>query len=177
MEGLFDLHRNGLFDILSEGKNNNNTYRYSINRYSIHQLVDRPAGVYSIRGRLLCKALHLLLIAIDINRQVRIPIGQTIGIDRHFHVTVGHSKRYRSTVSDNYYCKNNIFQLLVEEIGLIRQIHTPILIENNSLLYKFILAYLSKQWVSIDKSAYLSKVSIGIHMQYPNTLTFNRHIQ
>ena len=59
MEGLFDfvdatalwkdirftLER-GIYAILSEGNNNNNnTHRYSTNRYSIHQLVDRPTGV------------------------------------------------------------------------------------------------------------------------------------
>ena len=61
---------------------------------------------YSIRGRQLCRALHLLLIAIDIDRPFDIPLDQTIGIDRHFHVAIGQSNRYRSTVRHNY-CKDN----------------------------------------------------------------------
>ena len=72
-------------------------------QYSIHQLVDRPTGVFT---RLLYRALYLLVKAIDIDRQFHIPIGQTIGIDRQFHVPIGHSKRYRLTVGHTY-CKNN----------------------------------------------------------------------
>ena len=64
----------------------------------------------------------------------------------------------------------------MEEIGLDRQIHTPTTyLKNNCLLQQFLWTYWSKQWVSIDKFAYLSKVSIGIDMQCPNLLTFNRY--
>ena len=56
-------------------------------RYSIHQLVDRPTGVFN---RLLYRALYILVKAIDFDRQFHIPIGQTIG-------------RYRSTISRTYW--------------------------------------------------------------------------
>ena len=36
-----------------------------------------------------------------------------------------------------------------------------------SILYQFLWTYWPKQWASIDKFAYLSKVSIGIDMQHP----------
>ena len=68
---------------------------YNKYRYSIHQLVDRPTGVFS---RLLYRALYLQVKAIYNDQQFHIPIDQTIGIDRQFHVPIGHSNRYRSTM-------------------------------------------------------------------------------
>ena len=62
--------------------------------------------------------------------------------------------------------------LLVEEIGIDRRIHTPII---RTIAY---YANFSgpvgpgNRYVSIDKFAYLSKVSIGIDEQYPNLLTY-----
>ena len=73
---------------------------YNMYRYSIHQLVDAPTGVFN---RLLYRALYQ---AIDIDRQFHIPIGQTTGIDRQFNVPIGHSNRYRSIMWPSY-CKNN----------------------------------------------------------------------
>ena len=67
---------------------------YNKYRYSIHQLVDRPTGVFN---RLLYGALYLLVKATDLDRQFHIPIGQTIGIDRQ-NVPIGHSNRYRSII-------------------------------------------------------------------------------
>ena len=58
-------------------------------------------------------------ISID-NFTWHMPIGQTIGIDRQFHVPIGHSNKYRSTIWHTY-CKNN------------------------SLLYQFLWTYWSKQ--------------------------------
>ena len=78
---------------------------YNKYRYSIHQLVDRPTGVFNT-GRLLYRALYLLVKAIDIDRQFHIPIGQTVGIDRQFNVPIGHNIRYRSIMWHTY-CKNN----------------------------------------------------------------------
>ena len=52
--------------------------------------------------------------------------------------------------------------LLVEEIGINSQIHTPILRRINTLLYQFLWTSWSKQYVLIAKVAYLSKGSISI---------------
>ena len=67
---------------------------YNKYRYSIHQLVDRPTGVFN---RLLYRALYLLVKATDVDRQFHVPIG-AVSIDRPFHVPIGHSNRYRSTI-------------------------------------------------------------------------------
>ena len=95
---IFDLHRNGIYAILSEGNNNN--VRIDIQLIDIRYTnlwTDQQA--YSMRGRQLRRALHLLLTSVDIDRPFHMPIGQTIGIDRHFlYVPIGHSNRYRSTV-------------------------------------------------------------------------------
>ena len=39
-----------------------------------------------------------MLSKVYIDRYPGPPVGQTIGMDRHFHVPIGHSNRYRSTV-------------------------------------------------------------------------------
>ena len=94
---IFDLHRNGIYAILSEGKII--SIRIDIQLIDIRYTnlwTDQQA--YSMRGRRLCRALHLHLIAIDIDRPFHMSIDQIIGIDRHFHVPIGHSNGYRSTV-------------------------------------------------------------------------------
>ena len=104
MEGLFDfidttalwkdirLHRNGISALC---------FRRAIIIVRIDiQLIDiryinmwTDQQAYSIRGRQLCRALYLLLIAIDTDRPFHTHIGQTLGIDRHFHVPIGHNNR------------------------------------------------------------------------------------
>ena len=62
--------------------------------------------------------------------------------------------------------------LLVEEIGIDRRIPTPIL---RTIAYCTNFSgpiVVQAIVVSIDQFAYLSKVSIGIDMQYPNLLTY-----
>ena len=89
---------------------------------------------------------------------------------------IGHSNRYRSTLNCDIpivrttYCGN-----LSEPIGRsdrYRQTDSHTYLQSNTLSYQFLRTYLSKQHLSIDKFAYLSKVSVGIDMQYPNLLIY-----
>ena len=157
---------------------------YNKYRYSIHQLVDRPTGVFN---RLLYRALYLLVKAIDIDRQFHIPIGQAIGIDRQFHVPIGHSNRFWSTMWHTY-CKNNSllcrFNRTYWSKEYVSKEYVSIngfthLSQEQYLLHHFFRTYWSKQLVSIDKFAYLSKASIDIDTQYPQPIdipmgVFNR---
>ena len=102
---------------------------YNKYRYLFHQLLDRPTG----ESNRLCTGLYAFWskqqISID---NFRIPIGQTVGIDRQFRVAIGDSTRCRSTMWHTY-CKNN------------------------GILCRSIRTYWSKKEVSIDRFTHLSQ--------------------
>ena len=98
-------------------------------RYSIHQLVDRPTGVFN---RLLYRALHLLVKAIDAGRQFHIRIGQTVG-------------RYRSTISRTYWSQNVSIHVAIGNSNRYRSTMWHTYCKSNSLLCRFIRTYWSKK--------------------------------
>ena len=91
----------------------------------------------------------LLVTVLRIDRQCDIPIVRTIAYCADLSEPIGRRNRYRQPDSHTY-------------------------LKNNTLLYRFLWTYWSKQQVSIDKFACLSKVSTGIDMQYPNILTYHQ---